>query len=464
MSERLIVAINSASASNPRGASLKSSILNLSNTILGTGLLALPAAFKHAGIVLGLFMVFSSSFLAGVSLFLLSEAAGLSGSKSTATFYSVCEAALPRLSLLVDGIVILSTFAGAATYLMVATDSFVNMAGNDVRWPWTIMSVAIVSPFCFFRSFNALKYTSGCAVVILIAISVLVVLFAAGTDVPILQPCSPNSSDCHGRMRPFTSVLPSLRALAVLVNAFICQQNLFSVTRELEQPTRIRTLIVICASLLLALVLYVTVGVAGYATFGDSAHLVGDLLNAYPQTNALVGAARFGLALVVLASFPLQAFAFRTSLLTFSTVICELLKLHPAAPPVPAPAQPRDVNAGTESTPPSAASGQSCASGWASRHLALEPRQVMSQLFLLLGTGSLALAVSDLGKALELGGALMGNILTFVAPGLLYTLLARKSQPESAPKSLQIAAAMMLVLGVVLVPCTVAASLAPRGP
>ena len=88
----------------------------------------------------------------------------------------------------------------------------------------------------------------------------------------------------------------------------------------------------------------------------------------------------------------------------------------------------------------------------------------MSQLFLLLGTGSLALAVSDLGKALELGGALMGNILTFVAPGLLYTLLARKSQPESAPKSLQIAAAMMLVLGVVLVPCTVAASLAPRGP
>ena len=37
---------------------------------------------------------------------------------------------------------------------------------------------------------------------------------------------------------------------------------------------------------------------------------------------------------------------------------------------------------------------------------------------------------ADLGVALEIGGALMGNVLTFIAPGLLYTLLARRASEE----------------------------------
>ena len=44
---------------------------------------------------------------------------------------------------------------------------------------------------------------------------------------------------------------------------------------------------VIVASLCLAFALYLIVALAGYSTFGDSALLHGDLLNAYPQ-NALV--------------------------------------------------------------------------------------------------------------------------------------------------------------------------------
>ena len=253
-----------------RGSSVFSSVLNLSNTILGTGILALPAAFKDAGIILGCLFAIISAGMAACSLHLLTESARLAGSASTCNFYSVCEAALPRLSLLVDGVVVLSTFAGAMAYMIVSTDCLVNIAGGGTpRWPWTLLTLAIVTPFCFLRRLDALKYTSLAALCTLMAISVMVILFAARVPgAPLLDPCSgsdgsSNSSECRGHVRLFTTPLHVLRAFAVFVNAYICQQNLFAVNRELEQPTRARTLRVTIASLSLALCLYLTVALAG---------------------------------------------------------------------------------------------------------------------------------------------------------------------------------------------------------
>lgn len=145
-------------------ATILSSVLNLSNTVLGTGLLALPVALKHAGMFIGILFAFGSCMLAGLSLFLLAECAGLAGAKSTATFFSVCEAAAPRLSLLVDAIVAFSTFAAGFSYLIVSTDSLTHIGLSEARWPSTLLSLAIVAPLSFLRSLEALKYADTLAV------------------------------------------------------------------------------------------------------------------------------------------------------------------------------------------------------------------------------------------------------------------------------------------------------------
>ena len=207
------------------------------------------------------------------------------------------------------------------------------------------------------------------------------------------------------------------------------------------------------------------------------------MLNTYPQTG-LVMAARLGLALVVITSYPLQAFAFRTSIGTFGAFAAVMMRgvtgrrdsavttpcrwsagpllhssmsqssaLEPTSPPV-RPQQPKP-----QSQPSSPGGVDNAYGGWLSRHFALDIPSVLTTLVLLLGTTIVALNVTDLGKALQIGGALMGNILTFVAPGLIYTLLARKNSLELAPRHLRIIALMMLWLGIALVPVTVTASL-----
>ena len=131
-----------------------------------------------------------------------------------------------------------------------------------------------------------------------------------------------------------------------------------------------------------------------YLTFGDSPRLSGDVLNAYPH-NGLVDAARLGLALVVITSYPLQAFAFRTLFGTLSSALAALLS--PAcASGCPTPSASADGTSDAQEL--GAASWLGCCHSWVSRHFALDRRSVATTLFLLTGTTLVALVVTDLGK------------------------------------------------------------------
>ena len=105
-----------------RGASIASSTLNLANTIMGTGILGLPFALAGTGYVIGGVFLLVSTAVAMLSLQLLSESARTAG--RPATFYSVCEAAYPGLSIAVDIVVILNGSLACLGFLVVAGDSF----------------------------------------------------------------------------------------------------------------------------------------------------------------------------------------------------------------------------------------------------------------------------------------------------------------------------------------------------
>lgn len=213
-------------AAPARGASLFSGVANLANSILGTGLLALPGAFRDAGMVFGLVFATLSALLGILSLHLLSQSSAVVGRPST--IYSVCEAALPRFSILVDGAIVVGSTLGAAGYQIVAGDSLTHVFAGTPRWAWTLASAALVAPLSVLRRIDMLRFTSTLALLCLLYIALVVVLFFVPTaGVPELTPvCNASTAACPPVARAFGEPVATVRALATFTSAYTCQQNL----------------------------------------------------------------------------------------------------------------------------------------------------------------------------------------------------------------------------------------------
>lgn len=180
-----------------QGASLTSSVLNLTATCMGTGILALPAAFSSAGLAAGQLVCISSAALGIASLYLL-DAAASAGRLSQPTFYALCERAQPRSGLLVDASVVINCFGTAAGYLIVAGDSFTEGLPFVAlsRRAWICGSVIAIAPLCYLRRIDALRATSLVSITCLLLISLMVLAFAAVTVGGLKPREEPPASAC----------------------------------------------------------------------------------------------------------------------------------------------------------------------------------------------------------------------------------------------------------------------------
>jgi amino acid permease len=138
-------------------ASLPSSIVNLSNTILGAGMLGLPHAFSKCGYVLGLLLLTFAGVCSAFGLFLLSVSAKQVGGNSS--FYKITAATLPRFAFLVDVAIAIKCFGVATSYLVVVGDMMPGALNPgqpneylDSRYFWiSALTLTIVVPLSFLK-------------------------------------------------------------------------------------------------------------------------------------------------------------------------------------------------------------------------------------------------------------------------------------------------------------------------
>ena len=105
-------------------ATILSCVINLTNTIIGAGMLGLPGAFAGTGYVGGTILILCGAFFSTNGLYLLSSAAQQAGLPSS--FYSVAAAAVPQYTILIDLAVALKCFGVATGYLITISDCMVD--------------------------------------------------------------------------------------------------------------------------------------------------------------------------------------------------------------------------------------------------------------------------------------------------------------------------------------------------
>ncbi|KAK9238247.1 transmembrane amino acid transporter protein-domain-containing protein [Lipomyces kononenkoae] len=295
-------------------AGIASSVANLSNTILGAGILAMPYALKNDGVFLGFLVILVSGFTAGAGLFLQYRCSRYLD-RGTASFFAIAQKTYPSLAAVFDTAIAIKCFGVGVSYLIIIGDlmpqvivDFFFADGTLVdtifvsRRFWISFFMVVLVPLCFLRRLDSLKYTS---VVALLAIGYLVVLvighWLVGDTVPYRGTISVGPYSLSG----------VLSTLPIVVFGFTCHQNMFSIVNELKDDRPENALLIVFSSIGSAIVLYTLVGFTGYLSFGDN--VGGNIISMYASSfSSAVG--RAAIVVLVLFSYPLQCHPCRASL------------------------------------------------------------------------------------------------------------------------------------------------------
>lgn len=101
---------------------IKSSTANLTNTVLGTGMLSMPYTFATLGIAQGLVLITFTAILGGFGLSLLTQAAQTLKSRSV-SFNALAKVSYPAVATVMDVSIALNCFGVSVSYLVVGIPS-----------------------------------------------------------------------------------------------------------------------------------------------------------------------------------------------------------------------------------------------------------------------------------------------------------------------------------------------------
>ncbi|XVF20879.1 hypothetical protein REPUB_Repub12eG0041300 [Reevesia pubescens] len=262
------------------GASFTGAVFNLSTTIVGAGIMALPATMKVMGLILGVAMIIFMAFLTDASIeFLLrfsragktTSYGGLMGDafgKYGRIFLQICvlvnNIGVLIVYMIIIGDVLSGTSSSGVHHAGVLEGWFGEHWWNGRTFVLLVTTLGIFSPLACFKRIDSLSFTSALSVALavvflVITVGIAIVKLISGT---IMMPrLLPDVTDLTSFWKLFT-VVP------VLVTAYICHYNVHSIDSELEDSTQIRP--VVRTALALCSTVYIMTSFFGFLLFGDA--------------------------------------------------------------------------------------------------------------------------------------------------------------------------------------------------
>ncbi|XP_039047348.1 amino acid transporter AVT6C-like isoform X2 [Hibiscus syriacus] len=303
-------------------------VFNVSTSIIGAGIMAIPATLKVLGVVPAFLLIVIIAWLADISVEFLMRYTNTG--KST-TYAGVMKESFGRVgSFVLQACVVLNNLGCLIIYLIIIGDV---LSGNQpegsvhlgvlqewfgVHW-WNSRAfsilftvVFIMLPLVSYRRVEALRFSSAIAVllaVLFVAISsvmAITALFQGKTERPRLLPYLDNRA----------SFFDLFTAVPVIVTAFNFHFNVHPIGFEMDKPSDMMKAVRI--SLILCGAIYFAIGVFGYLLFGES--ITSDILVNFDQNSGsalgpvLNDIVRLSYALHLMLVFPLLNFSLRANI------------------------------------------------------------------------------------------------------------------------------------------------------
>lgn len=305
------------------GSGIYGAVFNLTTSIIGAGIMALPATMKVLGLFLGVVLIFFMGVLSEISVeFLVRFAVQC----KAASYGEVVEAALGRTARTLSEICIIVNNAGVlVVYLIIIGDvmsgSLHHMGVFDQWWGhgfWDhrkivilIVLVLFLAPLCTLDKIDSLSMTSAASValavvfVVVVFIVALIKLIEGKIEPPRMMP------DFGSKK----AILDLLVVIPIMSNAYVCHFNVQPIYNELEgrSPNKMYRVGRITTAICVAV--YASTAIAGYLLFGND--IESDVLTNFDKdlgirfSTALNYFVRIGYIMHLVLVFPVIHFSLR---------------------------------------------------------------------------------------------------------------------------------------------------------
>ncbi|XP_052158890.1 amino acid transporter AVT6A-like isoform X2 [Oryza glaberrima] len=300
------------------GASFSGAVFNLSTTIVGAGIMALPASIKMLGIIPGILMIIVVALLTEASIDMLVRCSHQGKITSYGWLMGEAYGQWGRIAL--QASVVINNIGVMIVYMIIIG---VHHRGILEGWfgahLWNSRAIVLLAttlfvfaPLVSFKRLDSLRYTSALSV----ALAVVFVVITAGIAIIKLFNGTVAMPKLFPELDGLSSIWKLFTAVPVLVTAYICHYNVHSIDNELEDRTQIKP--IVRTSLFLCSSVYIATSFFAYLLFGEGT--LDDVLANFdanlgiPFSYVFDDIVRVSYAAHVMLVFPIVFFALRLNL------------------------------------------------------------------------------------------------------------------------------------------------------
>ncbi|XP_044538420.1 sodium-coupled neutral amino acid transporter 5 [Gracilinanus agilis] len=306
--------------------SLGMSVFNLSNAIMGSGILGLAYAMANTGILLFLALLLCMALLSAYSIHLLLTCAGFIGIRAYEELGHRAFGTSGKVAA--AGVICLHNIGAMSSYLYIIKSELPLVIGtlldSEVTDSWflngniliIIVSIGIILPLALMRHLGYLGYTSGLSLTFMVFFLASVIYKKFSIQCPLTsgnwttEPHRGLNDSCEVRLITINS--QTAYTIPILAFAFVCHPEVLPIYTELRRPSQHRMQTVANMSIGAMFLMYGLTATFGYLTFFG--HVEAEMLHMYSQTDLLILCVRLAVLMAVTLTVPVVLFPIRRAI------------------------------------------------------------------------------------------------------------------------------------------------------